>query len=121
MLDVPSSALNGRYDRPLETHDVALAVARKVTGLQRQIVLELRSPPSDAKDAKAEKATDPDGTPTSQQQRANTPALAPTGIIADTAPGADKPRPADSGRDADVAQGAGISGGGNYGRLDILV
>jgi hypothetical protein len=49
MLNVPSSALNGRYESPIVTQDVALALARKVTGLQRQLVLELRTPSPDRK------------------------------------------------------------------------
>jgi hypothetical protein len=51
MLDIPSSALNGRYESPFVTQDVALALARKVTGLQRQIVLELRTPSPDREEA----------------------------------------------------------------------
>ncbi len=74
MLDASASTLNGRYETPIYAQDVALAMMRKVTGMQRQIVLELQTPSPDRKPS--ERVTEQGGKSTKEEREQKEPAAA---------------------------------------------
>lgn len=81
MLDASASSLNGRYETPIYAQDVALAMVRKVIGLQRQIVLELQTPSPDRKPS--ERVTEQGGKSTKEEREQNEPAVAQGAARAD--------------------------------------
>lgn len=81
MLDASASTLNGRYETPIYAQDVALAMMREVTGMQRQIVLELQTPSPDRKSS--ERVTEQGGGLTNEEREQNEPAAAQNTARAD--------------------------------------